>query len=141
MSSISRIDVRVQTGKITNAGTDGDVFIAIGGREFKLDSAVNDFEKGSDRTYLLGEGTGPGSTLNNPELNDPRSPFMLDTTDLDRFPIWIRFEPFGDSPDWNLDLVQATVNPGPGQIRYQALLAGNLWLGQNSGKYCFLKKI
>jgi hypothetical protein len=143
MSKITRIDVRVQTGNRTDAGTNGDVFIAIAGREFKLDSAVDDFEKGSDRTYILGEGTGGGSPLNNPKNNDPATPFALDTADLDKFPIWIRFEPLGsNNAAWNLEFVRATVNPGPKQEQYQALLTeGNLWLGQNSGKYCFLKHV
>ncbi len=142
MAKITRIDVRIQTGNRDNAGTDGSVFIAIAGREFKLDSAVDDFEKGSDRIYILGTGGGSGSTINNPKINDPASPFALDTADLEKFPMWIRFEPTGDSPAWNLEFVSATVNPGTQQVQYQALAGtNNLWLEQNAGKYCFLKKV
>jgi hypothetical protein len=142
MPNITRIDVRIKTGNINNAGTDGTVFLAIAGREFHLDSAVDDFEKNSDRTYILGDGGGAGSTNNNPALNNPQGPFALNTVDLEKFPMWIRFEPSGDSPDWNLEFAGATVNPGPNEVKYQALAGGNnLWLGQNSGKYCFMKRV
>jgi hypothetical protein len=139
MSAITKIDVRIITGNINNAGTNGTVFIAIGGREFQLDSAENDFEKGKTFTYVLGA----GSTVINPMLNDPTKPFAMKTEDLDKFPAWIRFEPSGDSPDWNLEFAGAVVNPGPSQVQYQALAGTgvNLWLGQDSGKYCFLKKV
>jgi hypothetical protein len=139
MSAITKIEVEVKTGNKNNAGTDGTVFIAIGGREFQLDSAQDDFEKAKSFTYVLGS----GSTVNNPALNDPTKPFAMRTEDLDKFPAWIRFEPSGDSPDWNLEFAGATVNPGPSQVRYQALAGdnANLWLGQNSGKYCFLKRV
>jgi len=142
MAAITRLDVRVITGNRPSAGTDGDIFVAVAGREFCLDSAVDDFERGADRTYILGVGAGAGSTINNPAYNDPRSPFALDTVDLDRFPMWIRFEPAGGSPNWDLEEVTVTVNPGPSQVQYRALGGGNhLWLGQDFGKYCFLKRV
>ncbi len=141
MASITRIDVRVQTGNREDAGTDGDVYLAIAGREFMLDSAVDDFKKGSNRTYIIGD-SGSGSPINNPQLNNPAQPFALDTDDLEKFPIWIRFEPIGDSPAWNLEFVSATVNPGPRQVQFQALAgSNNLWLQQNAGKFCFLKRV
>ena len=143
MATINKIKVEIVTSNINNAGTNGDVFIAIAGREFKLDSTANDFEQNSRRTYILGKRAAEeiGTSVNNPELNDPHTPFVLDTADLNRFPTWIRFEPLGSSPDWNLDFVRATVNPGPGEVTYHILDGkANLWLGQNSGKYCFLKR-
>src|SRR5262245_55939180 len=54
MAAITRIDVRLKTGDLS--GTDGDVYIRIGGREFYIDSENDDFERNSDRTYTLGEG-------------------------------------------------------------------------------------
>ncbi len=138
MAAVTRIDVRIVTGDRAGAGTDGSVFIAIGGREFDLDSAVDDFERNSDRTYTLGV----GANINNAAYNDPRSPCALDTADLDRFPAWLRFEPLGGDPNWDLELVTVTVNPGPGQVSYQALGGANhLWLGQDFGKYCFLRRV
>jgi hypothetical protein len=137
MPTIRRIDVFIRTGNISNAGTNGSVFIAIAGREFHLDSSENDFERGKEFTYTLGD----GSTVSNATNNDPRKPFPLDIADVDRFPVWLRFEPSGGSPDWNLELVSVTATGDPIQVQYQALERGNLWLGQNSGKYCFLKRV
>jgi hypothetical protein len=142
MSAINKIKVNVKTSKLENAGTDGDIFFAIAGREFKLDSSADDFQKDSDRTYILGKKTAgeSGTSVLNAAENDPHTHFILDTDDLDRFPVWIRFEPLTSS-DWNLDSVIATVNPGRNEVRYHVLDGtGDLWLGQNSGKYCFLKK-
>jgi len=138
MATITKINVLIQTGNRNNAGTDGHVFIAIGGREFHLNSATDDFEQGKAFTYTLGT----GSTVTDSTNNDPTKPFSLNTADLDKFPAWIRFEPAGSNPGWNLEFASATVNPGPNEVKYQALAGdGNLWLGQNSGKYCFLKRV
>ena len=140
MAPIVRIDARITTGNRAGAGTDGTVYLGLCGREFKLDSAVNDFEQGSDRTYILGEGGGAGSSVTNPAGNDPRFP-QLDTANLD-LPKYVRFEPSGNNPDWNLEFASATVNPGPHQLVFTApALAGNLnlWLGTDFGKACFLK--
>jgi hypothetical protein len=135
MSAITRIDVRLVTGNRSGAGTDGEVYVGICGREFYLDSAVDDFEQGSDRTYTLGV----GANINYAGYNDPRSP-QLDTVDLDKFPKYIRLEPTGSNSEWNLEEVTVTVNPGTGQVVYRALAGGlNLWLGQKYGKFCYLK--
>jgi len=137
MAAITRIDVRIKTGDRSSAGTDSRVYLAICGREFNIDSAVDDFERGSDRTYTLGV----GANVNDAANNDPRSPFALDTVDLDHFPAWIRLEPGGSGPNWDLEFVSATVNPGPGQTVFQALGGGNhLWLGDRYGKHVFLKR-
>ena len=93
MPAITRMDVRIVTGNRAGAGTDGEVYAGICGREFYLDSAVDDFEQGSDRTYTLGL----GANINYAGYNHPRSP-QLDTVDLDDFPKYIRFEPTGSNP-------------------------------------------
>lgn len=134
MSAITRIDARIVTGNRTNAGTSGEVYLGICGREFRIQSPGNDFKKGADRTYILGV----GASVKNPTLNDPRSP-SLDTDDLDNFPKYIRFDPAGANPKWNLEEIVVTINPGAGQRVFSALNADkNLWLGQKSGKFCFL---
>lgn len=138
MAAITRIDVRVKTGDRASAGTDGNVFVAVCGREFSIDSAVDDFERGGDRTYTLGA----GANINHASYNDPASPFALDTGDADRFPAWLRFEPAGSGPNWDLEEVMVTLNPGTNQVQFQALGGNNhLWLGQDFGKYVFLKKM
>lgn len=137
MAAITRIDARIVTGNLSGAGTDGGVFVAVAGREFHLDSAVDDFERNSDRTYTLGQ----GPNINNSSYNNPQSP-QLDTDDLDRFPVWVRFEPYGSGPNWNLRQAVVTINPGQGEIRFEAQEGNNgLWLGQDFGKFCFLKRV
>jgi hypothetical protein len=137
MTAIKRIDVRLVTASGAGGGTDGDVFIGVDGREFYIDSAQNDFEQGADDTYTLGEGA---NVLNAPQ-NDPRNP-QLDTNDLSKFPVYLRFEPLGSAPDWHLERVDVTVNPGTSEIKFSALSGGpDLWLGQKMGKFCYLKKV
>jgi hypothetical protein len=138
MAAITEIDVRIKTADERGAGTDGDIYLAIDGREFHIDSALDDFERGDDRVYTLGV----NHNINFPSNNDPQKDYVLDTEDLDNFPVWIRFEPSGSFPHWKLEEVTVTVNPGPGQVQYQALADSNsLWLGQQVGKFCFLKKV
>jgi hypothetical protein len=57
MTTIRKISVRVVTSNIENAGTDGDVYLCICGREFYLDSGANDFEHGSSHARILGVGS------------------------------------------------------------------------------------
>jgi hypothetical protein len=136
MAAITRIDVRLKTGDLS--GTDGDVYLRIGGREFYIDSANDDFERNSDRTYTLGE----GANVSARPANDPRSPFQLLTESLDRFPVHVRFAPKSRADDWHLESVTVTVNPGPGQVQYQALGGrDSLLLGNHSGLHCDLIKI
>ena len=47
---------RLITSNVDNAGTDGDVFLGLGRREFRLDSKEDDYERGSWREYVTGEG-------------------------------------------------------------------------------------
>jgi hypothetical protein len=69
MAVIERIDVQLATSTREGAGTDGDVFIGIAGREFYIESEANDFEAGSNRTYRLGD----GANILYSGLNDPRA--------------------------------------------------------------------
>jgi len=70
MASIKKISININTASDSGAGTDGDVYIGFCGREFFCDTTADDFERGSSRTYVFGE----GSTVLNASLNDPRSP-------------------------------------------------------------------
>ena len=136
MAAIRSIDVVLDTG---NDGTDGDVYLGICGREFSIDSEANDFQAGTPpRTYTFGD----GANINFRGSNDPREPYPLHTENLDRFPVYIRFAPENRSDNWDLDSVRVTVNPGPGEVRYQALVStGHLLLGTHSGLYCYLFKL
>ncbi len=135
MPAITRIDVVLKTGARSGAGTDGDVYIGIGGREFYVDSAINDFEQGITTPYAFGTGANVNFAAN----NNPASPYQLLTENLERFPVYVRFEPDDRNDNWNLESVTVTVNPGPGQVQYQALGGSNhLWLGVHAGLYCYL---
>lgn len=102
MAQITGVLCQIITGNISGAGTGGDIFLGLCGREFVLDSTANDFERRSWREYILGRGPvepdlpAPQIHVRNPELNDPRSAgFPLDSANLDRSPVYIRFEPEG----------------------------------------------
>src|SRR3954470_7629539 len=102
MAAITRIEANVRTGNRAGAGTDGNIFLGIGGREFVLDSSADDFEQNSNRTYVLGVSVPGETTVTNAAHNDPRTDYVLDSTFLERFPVYIRFEPEGSNPDWDL---------------------------------------
>jgi hypothetical protein len=131
MAPINTISVQIVTSNLENAGTDGDVYLGICGREFYLDSGANDFERGSNRIYILGE----GSNIENRDANNPRKP-QLNTDHLGNFPVYIRFDPQGNSPDWNLSFVSVEV----GGANFGVNLPGGLWLGRKSGKFCYLRR-
>jgi hypothetical protein len=126
----------VKTGNRSGAGTDAWIYLGIGGREFSVDSAADDFQMGTNRDYIFGD----NSNVNCAQYNDPREP-ELDTADIDRFPVYVRLEPHGNSPAWNVEDLQVTVSPG--SATYRALWGAekNLWLGQSYGKCVYLKKV
>jgi hypothetical protein len=145
MTQIKRIEVRILTGDRTNAGTDGEVYLGICGREFHIDSSEEDFDRGFDKTYVLGEALVGDTVVIDKEHNDPRADNPLDSADLDKFPAYIRFDQSGDSSAWNLEFVEARVKSGvgaPNLARYTALPSRekNLWLGKNFGSFCYLLK-
>jgi hypothetical protein len=134
---VTTILARIVTHDIDNAGTDAHVYLGIGGREFYIDSDnevggtdYDDFERGDDRTYFLGEGGFVDThRVLQPEHNDPRSPYALDFALLDKFPVYIRTEPneFANAPDWALKSVDVQAY-GPTEFR-------NYWAPQNEDDY------
>ena len=139
MAAITTMTVRLATGNRSGAGTDGDIYVGICGRELSLDSQADDFEPGSNREYIFGQ----NSNIRFATENDPRSP-QLDTADLDKFPVYLRFEPDDSEDKWNLEEVNVTVNPdSASSARYRAMggAALNLWMGKDFGKYAYLKEV
>jgi hypothetical protein len=137
MAKIEVITVRVKTGTQSGAGTDGDVYIGVAGREFYVDSEDQDFEVGGDRTYRFGA----GPSVLHPDRNDPRKP-QLSTQDVEQCPVYMRFEPLRKDAPWNVSMVSLTVNPGHGEIRYEGSWPdGGLWLEQKAGKFAFLERV
>jgi len=76
MSHVRGMVVNLKTGSGTNDGTDDHIYIGVvgtgGGKEFPLDtSGFNDFEKGSDVTYVLGT-VWDGTVISAPGVKHPR---------------------------------------------------------------------
>jgi hypothetical protein len=143
MAAITRIAARVRTGNRNNAGTNGHVYLGIGGREFYLDSSEEDFRPNDNPTYVLGDAMPGGTPVRNAARNDPRVDYVLVSENLDKFPVYIRFDPAGGSPDWNLESVAVTVYSQATTLAIYTILGGsnNLWLGTKIGKYCYLLKV
>jgi hypothetical protein len=152
MPDIVKILVRVETLNQRGADTDGDVFLGIGGREFNIDSNKNNFERNAKELFILGDTRNrPGDWMEvrNKDRNDPRVPLPLHTDDLDKYPVYLRFEPerYDSTEEWGLNYVFVKVNPtidGQNQaVLYEALGPADefLWLGRHGGRYCYLKKV
>ncbi|HJQ71307.1 MAG TPA: hypothetical protein VKA70_20180 [Blastocatellia bacterium] len=131
---INRIEVRLKTAAGQNSGTNGIVFLAVAGREFRLGAG---FAPGSTKTIILGE----GATVPNPQFNEPRDliPLGLRSGFL-QIPAWIRLE---GSDDWQLESVDVTINPGVPlhEVKYEWRLqpGKTVWLGPDTGgRYAFL---
>jgi len=132
---VTRIELRLVTGNRTDAGTDGNVVLGLGGREFFVDSQgdVNDFEKNSDRTYVFGS----GANVNRPTENDPRNPWQVDSNDIGRDPRYIRFEP-GGGGDWNLERAEVRAFFTNSTVTLSRLDGGaHLWLGARRGEILY----
>jgi hypothetical protein len=145
MSRITSILCQVITGRVSGAGTDGNVYLGLGGREFLLDSTADDHERGNERDYIMGgapfesELEPPLIRVRNKDKNDPREGFPLDTVDLNRAPVYIRFEPEGPNDNWNLSFAAALVYAGSFVVGYTPPTGfDNLWLGRVMGKILYL---
>ena len=97
MPQIETIALNLQTGDISGAGTDGDVYLGVCGREFSIDTTRDDFERGSSREYVLGD----SSNVNNAAVNDPRKQRLF-VENVDNFPVYVRFQPQTRSDNWQL---------------------------------------
>jgi hypothetical protein len=136
MADIETVSVLINTRDVSRGGTDGNVFLGLGGREFRLDTSSDDFEAGSSRTYVLGD----GGNVNNKDVNDPRKPQLREES-LDLFPVYIRFQPTGGTDNWNVERVGVTIGSSTFPA-YEASLErqGGLWLGIRSGLVLHLFK-
>jgi hypothetical protein len=136
VSQITIIELHLQTGNESGAGTDGDVYLGLGGREFSIDTTSDDFERGSGRTYVLGE----GANIRNAEFNDPRQQ-QLFTENVPSFPVYIRFQPRSRTDNWLLQRADVRFN-GSLHIDWDTLpllgLQDGIWLGVRSGLFVHL---
>ncbi len=134
MAQIERIQVAIWTADTSDAGTDGDVYLGLGGREFYLDTSKDDFERGRlTHLYLGDHGLAPPST--EPTLNDPRTLRPIDTAHLALFPAYIRYHPTGgDSWKLNFAFIAVSARDNADQLRLtDTYTAGIDWESDTSG--------
>lgn len=140
MPRINSIHLHLETGNLSGAGTDGDVYLGVCGREFNLDTTSDDRERGSSRTYVFGE----GSNVNNPSVNDPRKQELF-TENVEQFPVYVRFQPQSRGDNWQLQRADVRFNDGliPEWDTVGFVLndpAEGIWLGVRSGLFVHLMK-
>ena len=102
MTHVDKIVVDVKTRNASNAGTDGEVYLGIGGREFRLDQPGDQFKRGDPNQFTIGV----GSNIENPDINglplNPgptgKSPEIKDNvvTGTNLFPVYLRLDPKND---------------------------------------------
>jgi hypothetical protein len=105
LTQITSIQFQLITANQSGAGTDGDVYLGICGREFYVDSSANDFERGSSRLYVFGT----GANNINPGDNDPRD-HNLQIENVDTFPVYIRFQPQSRTDNWIVQRAEVSFN-------------------------------
>ncbi|MFG1808153.1 hypothetical protein [Streptomyces sp. NPDC049040] len=137
MTDITKIVATVVTADATDARpANGRAYLGIAGREFVLAGSDDDFEPAATDIFTFGE---DGDVLA-PDVNDPRRP-QLDTADLDRHPVYIRFT---GSDGWCLERAWATVNPGIGEHKFgnpYPVSTGDsrrIWLRDDCGQHVHL---
>jgi hypothetical protein len=146
MTNIDRLVVKIHTADHGGAGTDGDIFLGIGGREFCIDSKLDDFERASDRTYGL-RSIGPGEVaVVNAVDNDPRGPYSINDIKIDHHPVYVRFEPEDRADEWVIQYVSVkSLDKNNRVVRFHEALAPEddtkiyLSLGAKSGKCLHLE--
>jgi hypothetical protein len=142
MATVKRIFVRLKTGAVEGAGTNGHVFLGIGGREFNLNLPTGDREQGATDEYTLGE----GANILNKDQNDPRKGCPVDMGHIWSFPVYVRFQGWDDNDSWNLESAGVEVfssdphDPSGATINWSRLVGPEftLWLGSSYGSYCHL---
>jgi hypothetical protein len=137
---VRKITVEITTSYADGAGTEGAVFLGLGGREFRLDiDDYEDFDRGDEHAYELGE----DANVRFADRNDPRQGMPLSLADIASRPAYLRLEPRGKSDDWNVASVTVRVVAGSETVRYGALQGSNesIWLGPQSGTTLHLKKL
>lgn len=134
MTAITKIEVKITTG---DNGTLGHVFLGLGGREFRLNRlGKNDFQRNDVSQFVLGDPSHPFSVAN-PDDNDPKQPFPLDTADLVKYPIYLRLA--GANLHWRVEGGTITVHTGPNSYVLDMLPGPkNILLGPDSGETLFI---
>ena len=140
--TVKRIKATLWTGNRDDANTNGDVFLGLGGREFKLDlPSIGELQRNTENTFFLGE----NPNVVDPNRNDPDQDLHLRQEDLWDFGLpYVRFKGANDKDTWNLEaaVVEVTTSINEKFIwRRMKDSADNLWLGNQSGNVCYLAQI
>jgi hypothetical protein len=132
---LTSVTALIETGDDRGAATGGAVYLGLGGREFRCDTAKNDFRQGTTDRFVFGA----DANVKNPDRNDPREPELTLAT-VDRFPVYIRFAQNGHSP-WKVARVTVRLTAA-GVFRPLVFSShfheGGVWLGTTSGAMLFL---
>lgn len=121
VQGISQIKLTVTTGEM-DINKDDRVYLGIGGREFRCrkdgDSDANPFHLKHQTVSLV---FGVGSNVEDSAINDPRNP-LIDTTDISKFPIYLRTEP--NTGTWEIVAakVETTPNTSVFNIKYSGII-------------------
>jgi hypothetical protein len=146
MSHVGRISVRIVTGDINGASTNGKVYLGIGGREFRLDKLGDQFQRGDIDTFIIGDGSNIESNDFNtlPDNGNNNSP-RIEFENLTNYPAYIRFEPQDNDDNWNIEdvnvqIIQYNDDPVSSTSNKKIFvdLEGNIWLGKRSGLFLHL---
>jgi hypothetical protein len=134
MAAITLIEVSITTG---NNGTLGAVYLGIGGREFRLNRlAQNDFMRNNVSQFVLGDASHAFS-VKNPDANDPKLGVPLDSTDLTKYPMYLRLA--GANAHWQVESGTVVVTKGAGPKQTIAILPPNrdILLGPDAGEFLY----
>jgi hypothetical protein len=158
-TKISRIEVRAVTGTTSvgvDSGTDANVYLGIGGREFNLKTFCDDFEPNPvcGDTFIFGEAF---NVLNAPNNNinflpaSPNTARNLTLTAAFAFPVYIRMSELRDD-DWLVQRVEVRIFSGTGidrslrgiwVLRFDGVdeLFANVTLGRRFGFRLYLSPV
>lgn len=160
MPHVGKIEVKIVTANRTGAGTNGEAYLGIGGREFLLDvPGIDDFEKNHTDNFVIGVGSNIKNenseisgindlpTVHPPTSGENSPGIEFDWLQSNLFPTYIRFEPDDAGDNWNIESVDVVATRFPDQtakVKYHAFEnppEDNIWLGNSSGLVLGLLKV
>ena len=136
---INQIRVEIETGGDRGAGTDGNVYLGICGREFRCDTTADDFEQGSTRKYSVGTLSTTYPTvfpnITQEDYNHPSRPPLL-PKDADVFPCYLRLSQ--GSSRWLLAGAKVYIDDDVEPRFVDAIGNNPIWMGDDCGCIYYL---
>jgi hypothetical protein len=134
---IRQIRVEITTGRDRGAGTDGNIYLGICGREFRCDTSADDFEKGSTREYIFGAIPPVFENITSETYNHPSRPPLL-PDEADTFPCYLRLSQ--GSSRWLLADAAVYIDSET-EPRFVGAMSNNpIWMGDDCGCIYYLRK-